>query len=278
MLNFPLRSTQLHIHTAFDAKRTPSAVESARQHWARIKRSEQFYSRSLRSIAKQVGQFITELYESGREDAIEYTLKNYADILEPWAQAVSERMLADIAQKDEQAWLRHSKRMAVAMQKELRTAPMGKIVTELRDRQVELITSIPLEAAQRAQNLAFEAATQTSARAKEVAKLIQATEKVTENRAILIARTEIARSHAIIQEGRATWIGSESYIWRTLRDPQVRSDHKELEGQVFYWDQPPIADKRAGVRANPGCIYNCRCFAEPVLPAKYQPHTNLEAA
>jgi SPP1 gp7 family putative phage head morphogenesis protein len=253
-----------------DAKKVPSATESARQHWERAQRREAFYSRSLRSIARQVGEFITQLYESGRQDAIAETLRNYADILKPWAQSVSEKMLADIAHKDEQAWMRHAKQMAVAMQQELRTAPMGKVVKELRDRQVDLITSIPLDAAERAQNLAFEAATETSARAKEVAEQIMNSEEVTENKAILIARTEIARSHAVIQEARATWIGSDSYIWHTLKDKQVRLDHQELEGQVFRWDSPPIADKRANRRAHPGCIYSCRCFAEPVLPAKYQ--------
>jgi len=269
-----LSSSQLHTHAAFDAKKVPSAAESARQHWERIRRSEAFYSRSLRSIARQVGKFITDLYEAGREDIIAATLKNYSDILKPWAQSVSEKMLADVAHKDEQAWMKHAKYMAVAMQQELRTVPMGRIVKELRDRQVELITSIPLDAAERAQNLAFEAATESSARAKEVSEQIMNSEEVAQNSAILIARTEISRSHAVIQEARATWIGSDSYIWRTVRDPQVRNDHKALEGQVFQWSNPPIADKRANRRAHPGCIYNCRCFAEPILPAKYQPQKN----
>lgn len=268
MLNFPLRPTFLKTS---DAKPVIDAKGGVNEHWARIRRSEQRYSKLLRSIAQQAGQFITQLYAAGREDAVEETLRNYANILEPWAKAVSESMLADIAQKDEQAWLRHSKRMAGAMKAELKTAPMGTIVAELRTRQVELITSIPIEAAKRAQNLAFEAATQTSARAKEISKQIMASEEVTESRALLIARTEIARSHAIIQEARATWIGSESYIWQTARDRQVRRDHAELQGQVFKWDDPPIADKRDAVKAHPGCVYNCRCFAEPILPAKYQP-------
>lgn len=280
MLNFPALSS-------FDAKRVSSPAGGARQvfdakrtssnqYWARVRHSEQRYAKLLRSIAKQAGSFITQLYAAGHADAIEETLQNYADVLEPWAKSVSENMLADIAQKDEQAWLRHSKRMAAAMKAELETAPMGGIVNALRTRQVELITSIPIEAAKRAQNLAFEAATGSSARAKEVSKMIMAFEEVTESRALLIARTEIARSNAIIQEARATWIGSESYIWQTARDKQVRSDHRELQGQVFQWTAPPIADKRAGVRAHPGCIYNCRCFAEPILPAKYQPRNKYE--
>ncbi len=260
-----------HLLPTFDVKRVSSAADGARKVWARIRRSEQIYAKALRSIAKQAGLFITQLFEAGREDAVEETLRNYAHVLEPWAKAVSEQMLAGVMHKDEQAWMRHSKQMSAAMRTELRTMPMGGLVTQLRNRQVELITSIPIDAAKRAQQLAFEAATKSGARANEIAKMILASEEVTESRASLIARTEIARSHAIIQESRAEWIGSETYIWHTVKDPQVRRDHQELDGQVFKWSEPPIADKKAGRRAHPGCIYNCRCFAEPILPAKYQP-------
>ena len=253
------------------AKHVIDASGGVNQHWARIRRSEQRFSKLLRGIARQAGQFITQLYEAGREDAIEATLQNYANILKPWATVVSENMLADIAQKDEQAWTRHSKRLAGALRAELKNAPMGGVVAALRNEQVDLITSIPIQAAQRAQDLAFEAASQSGKRAKEIAEQILESEEIAESRAVLIARTEIARSQAIIQEARAVWIGSESYIWNTVRDPQVRADHKELHGQTFRWDSPPIADKKAGRRAHPGCIYNCRCFAEPILPEKYQP-------
>ena len=269
MLNSPLLSSH-------DAKSGLSAAESAKSHWARIRLSEQFYARALRSIAKQAGKFIVELWQAGRENAIQETLKNYANVLEPWAKSVSEKMLLDVSKRDEQAWMKHSKRMAAAMQTELRTMPMSRIVTQLRNEQVALIKSIPIDAAQRAQNLAFEAATQTSARAKTVAQQIMNTTQVTENRALNIARTEISRSHAIILEARSRWIGSEQYTWHTLLDPQVRKDHRELEGQVISWNSPPIADKRNGVRAHAGCIYGCRCFAVPILPAKYQPRNRFE--
>src|SRR5208337_3925490 len=265
--NFPSQDVKPGLGAFYRAK--------SQSHWSRIRLAEQFYARALRSIAKQAGKFIVELWQAGREDAIQETLRNYANVLDPWAKSVSEKMLLDVSKRDEQAWMKHSKRMAAAMQTELRTMPMGEIVTQLRNEQVALIKSIPIDAAQRAQNLAFEAATQTSARAKTVAQQIMNTAQVTESRATLIARTEIARSHAIIQEARAKWIGSEGYLWRTLKDPQVREIHKELEGQYFKWDDPPIAEKN-GTKHHPGCFPNCRCYAESVLPAKYQPRNRFE--
>ena len=73
MLNSQLRPTLLKTS---DAKPVFDASGGVKQHWARIRRSEQRYAKLLRSIASQAGQFITQLYAAGREDAIEETLKN----------------------------------------------------------------------------------------------------------------------------------------------------------------------------------------------------------
>src|SRR5208337_1229171 len=124
MLNSPLLSSSC------DVKPGLSAAESAKSYWSRIRLSEQFYARALRSIAKQAGKFIVELWQAGREDAIQETLRNYANVLEPWAESISQRMLLDVSKRDEQAWMKHSKRMAAAMQTELRTMPMSRIVTQ----------------------------------------------------------------------------------------------------------------------------------------------------
>ena len=48
-----------------------------------------------------------------------------------------------------------------------------------------------------------------------------------------------------------------AYIWRTMRDSKVRSEHQEFEGQIFEAGSPPPGD-------HPGEDYGCRCWAEPV--------------
>jgi SPP1 gp7 family putative phage head morphogenesis protein len=255
--------------SSLDAETGSSTSKSARSRFASIRRQELFYTRALRGLAKQIGNFILELWNSGQANIIEQLLTKYSDTIEPWAVAVSNRMIAEVNLLDEKAWMKHAGRMSRAMQAELSTMPQGEIIQYLRNEQVNLIKSLPLDAAKRVQNLSFEAVTVTSQRANEIAKLIANTENVEISKATLIARTEIARSHAIINEGRARWIGSEGYIWRTLRDRQVRQDHQELEGLYFTWNDPPVANKKYNVKAHPGAIYNCRCYAEPVLPARF---------
>jgi len=86
---------------------------------------------------------------------------------------------------------------------------------------------------------------------------------VTTSRAMTIARTETAKAASIVTEVRAKEVGATHYIWRTAGDSDVRESHAEMEGEVCEYDNPPIVD---GEPLNPGMIYNCRCYAEPIIP------------
>lgn len=135
---------------------------------------------------------------------------------------------------------------------------------ELLDEQVTLIQSIPLEAAKRVHELTLKGL-EDSTRAKQIAQEILRSNEVAASRAMLIARTEVARTAATLKQARAESIGATHYIWRTSHDSDVRSDHKALDGKVFAWKDPPISDVASGTRSNPGCIWNCRCYAEPII-------------
>jgi SPP1 gp7 family putative phage head morphogenesis protein len=240
-----------------------------RRRFAAIRSTEFFYIRALRKLAHTVGQFINDLWSTNRFNQITPILDNYSEVIEPWAFAVSQKVIAQISLQDEKAWINQAGKMASTMQAELANVPLNEIVHNLRIEQVKLIKSIPIEAARRVQNLTFEAALAGKDRREQIAEMIRNSEHVTVSRAMLIARTETTRSHSIIQQARAQFIGSENYIWHTQRDRRVRKDHQELEGQIFSWDDPPVADKKRNVRAHPGQIYNCRCNALPILPARY---------
>jgi len=189
-------------------------------------------------------------------------LTSYADVIEPWANAVAGFMVADVARRDAAMWKKHSREMGVSLRSEVNTAPTGDILRQLQAQQVKLIKSLPLAAAERVHTLAMEA-TIASRRASEVAKDILATESVSEAKARLIARTEVSRAASNLVEARATYAGSDGYIWRTSGDSDVRDSHREMEGKYVRWSSPPTLDNMKG---HAGTLPNCRCFAEPVFP------------
>lgn len=128
--------------------------------------------------------------------------------------------------------------------------------------QVTLIKSLPLQAAQRIQDLAT-GTIYSGARTDEIVKEILKTGEVTEARARLIARTETSRAASNLLEARARYVGSEGYIWHTVKDMRVRHSHEEMEGKYVRWSEPPTLD---GLTGHAGTTPNCRCWAEPVLP------------
>lgn len=192
-------------------------------------------------------------------------LRKYAESLDVWAKHASGKIIMDVALRDEQTWLIYAKDMSRGLRDQIRNSDIGAVYQEMLDRQVGLIKSLPLNAAQRVQDLATRAVIE-GGRADEISSLIMATGDVTKARANTIARTEVSRATTLFTQARAEALGSNGYIWRTSEDSDVRDEHRELNGQFFKWSDPPIADKRTGTRAHAGCIWNCRCYPEPVIP------------
>jgi SPP1 gp7 family putative phage head morphogenesis protein len=227
--------------------------------WAHSRRAETHYATQLRKLVRNI-----EFIISGGVDqenptdtsVIEQMLLAYANLITPWAETTAERMLADIDQRGRRAWAQHSRTMSRALAEEIETAPTGAILRQLQQEQVTLIKSLPLQAAERVHEAAQRGILNAS-RGEDIVADIMRTGLVTRSRAVCIARTETSRVASNLTEARARYVGSVKYIWRTADDVDVRDDHKKLNGKVFEWNNPPIADKRAGVKAHPGTIYNC---------------------
>lgn len=194
---------------------------------------------------------------------LDKALRDYALLLDPWAQHVAASMLAEVYARTGRAWTKLSRDIGQGLRVELNSAPTGLAVAELLKDQVTLITSLPTTAAERVQRLTLQGMVEGT-RAADIATEILRTSAVVESRAALIARTEVARSASVLTEARAVYAGSEGYIWRTSGDGNVRDSHREMEGKYVRWDtKPRLSD---GTVTHAGQIYNCRCFADPVLP------------
>lgn len=184
-------------------------------------------------------------------------------MLDDWARSVARRMLADVAARDERAWMAVSREMGAGIGRIVKETPIGEAMRQKMAEQVGLIKSLPREAAERVHRLVIEGQ-ETGTRAEVIAREIMRTGEVTRSRANLIARTEIGRAASTLTQVRAEAVGSTHFVWRTSRDSDVRPSHRKLEGQSFRWDEPPECDP--GIHALPGASFNCRCWAEPIIP------------
>lgn len=229
-------------------------------------RAERIYRQSLTVLAEHVGKIITgvEINDPIGSMRLQDMLRRYADALIPWAEATAMRMIAEVNQRDIDSWQVIASEMSEEMRREIISAPTGQRMQKLMREQVSLIRSIPLDAAQRVHDLSIKAL-EDGSRFKEIAEAIYNSGEVAKSSATLIARTEVSRTAANLTQARAEHVGSTHYLWMTSKDADVRSDHRALAGNVFAWDSPPVADRRSGARAHPGCIYNCRCWAKPII-------------
>lgn len=245
-----------------DRKGTRERLLMARQ-------AEASYVARLRQVARQVDAIVRGLSPDGglgaQRGPIERTLAQYAEMLVPWAASVARHMLADVSRRNERAWREIGAGMSRSLRLEMAYAPTGVLFRELMEKQVGLITSLPLDAGARITALA-EGTLYSGARADVLAREVLATGRVTASRAMLIARTEISTSASRLTEARAVFAGSEGYTWRTSRDADVRETHQEMEGVYVRWDAPPKTDKGLAPY-HAGCGPNCRCYPDPVLPA-----------
>ena len=220
--------------------------------------AERAYERTLRSLAGRVSQILT----SHRPQDAEDILRAYAESITPWARQSAANMLDGVARGNLEQFSRIASRMGLDMRAFLGGDPIGLAVAARIEENTRLIRTIPLEAAQRAGELAHEALI-TGMRAEDMARELAGIGSVTMSRARCIALTETGKASTALTRARAGAVGSEGYIWRSVRDGSTRPSHRAQEGKYVLWDKPPTLD---GMTGHAGEYPYCRCYPEPVIP------------
>ena len=107
---------------------------------------------------------------------------------------------------------------------------------------------------------------------RDIQKAIQETYNTSRRKAQLLARDQVATLNAQLTKMQQQDAGCNKYRWSDSRDGRVRDCHRELNGKVFSWDDPPemwYETKKGrvytGRRCHPGEDYCCRCVAIPVF-------------
>lgn len=227
---------------------------------------EKRYAMQLRRLAGRIGLLIEGFSDPignpVQRAQIDALMRQYADTITPWAQDLAGKVVAQIDFQNRRAYARHTRKMSRGLRAELDSAPTGEMMRLMMAEQVELIRSLPTEAAQRVHEIAQKNLT-TGARYDDLVAEIMRTGEVTKSRATLIARTETARTGSNLTMARAMHVGSVEYTWETVRDEAVRPSHRRMQGQVVAWADPPELD---GLRGHAGCLPNCRCYPAPLIP------------
>lgn len=249
-----------------DRRLTRRQIARERAYFEKVRLAERSYAVALRKIAKHVGDIVRGFTPGDESQLPELLsmLEGYARLLAPWARSAAQRMIAEVGRRDDQAWRKLGATLGRNLRIEVATAPVGAMMRQLQQEQVEYITSIPIEAGQRVQALTRELVT-GGRRYDEAVPMILASGSVTSSRATLIARTETAKAASALTQSRAQYVGATHFVWQTARDRDVRLLHRKLQGRTFAFDDPPIIGEK-GQRGLPGTIFNCRCWIEPIIP------------
>jgi phage putative head morphogenesis protein, SPP1 gp7 family len=229
------------------------------------KAAEQRLAKELRRIARIVGGIVRSHVDGEKirdTKKLAEALTAYSESLGPWAEQAVAKIMKDVSSNNDKAWHSLSNKIGKELRTTMAESAVGAVARQLQQEQVQLIKSLPLEAGLRAQKLAQEAM-MGGKRASEIASELDRTEEVTASRATLIARTEIAKANATLSQARAQYVGATHYIWRTAEDADVRESHAQMDGKIFRYDDPPYVEGEGN--HGPGEIYNCRCFAEPII-------------
>ena len=93
----------------------------------------------------------------------------------------------------------------------------------------------------------------------DLSQVIQNEFGMTKRHADFLARQETKLIKSKIIKDRAINTGHTRYIWQTAGDQRVRDLHRELNRNVYDFNNPPIIDE-FGNRGNPGDAYNCYSY------------------
>ncbi|MBT4638223.1 MAG: minor capsid protein [Deltaproteobacteria bacterium] len=131
---------------------------------------------------------------------------------------------------------------------------------------VDLIKTIPKDYFHDIEGLVTHAA-RSGESIDTLAEKIHARTGNEQSRCRLIARDQISKFNGALHQERAQNNGITRYIWHTVRDQRVRSDHDHLDTNTYLWSDAPItvtSGKRAGEKNHPGMDIQCRCYAENI--------------
>lgn len=169
--------------------------------------------------------------------------------------AMTERT-ADRTGRFQKAQLQRQLAAAFGIEVPIHDRTLGPRIRDFVTENAALIRSVNVDALSEVEAIVLRGVRDGS-RHEDIAPEIEKRFGVSESRAALIARDQVGKFAAELNQARQTELGIKGYVWRTSNDERVRASHAEKEGRDYEWSDPPSDT------GNPGEDVNCRCWAEP---------------
>lgn len=217
-------------------------------------------------MASRINEIVTGSYDGSpaSADLVVSNLTGYSQIIDEWAEMVGRRMFAQVEEEEWKQWRSVSEEISKGLRDVVGNTPIGHVAQDIVYRQIQVMKSLPLEAAGRVRDIQARAmeAVINGERPDALYAMIMQSGDVAESRARMIARTEIGRATGALTQARALAVGSEGYWWR-IRGSGTRPSHKKMKDVFVRWDNPPTLD---GMTGHAGCLPNCQCWQEVQIP------------
>jgi SPP1 gp7 family putative phage head morphogenesis protein len=241
--------------------------------WEARRHIENKYKTALRKL----GRFLSGLI--GETDDIDTVITKLNGVsnskqMHDWSTALAKTIVTNTLEENAKTW-----RQAAAMSGQgnmIRDginhemeSTVGSRVQELIDSNAKYIKTVPQtvtkDLVRHVQSKAF-IGSRIAYKSPDFKRMVG---DMTDNHARLISRTETSKAMAALTQARAESTGRDWYIWHSTHDQRVRDSHKHMDGVLCRFSDPPSPEELAGEpsagRYSPGNIYNCRCFAAPVI-------------
>jgi SPP1 gp7 family putative phage head morphogenesis protein len=202
------------------------------------------------------------------QDDLNTAMKNIADDMVSPTNATIKRMLPiapQVNQYNKDEWRRLIRSQYGVNPTAEDPEAYNDLMKHWASNNAKLIKDIPDKTMQQIRDMTVEALTSGKSQedlSDDIMDVFDSRLDVTDSRCDLIARDQVAKLNGQLTQERQTDIGVESYVWRTVGDERVRDTHDAVDGQTFSWADPPAETDGN----HPGEDYQCRCWAEPVLP------------
>lgn len=241
--------------------------------WEARRHIEASYKTALFRLGQQLETFAQKAASFGDLVSM-FTQYSQTPTFEAWAQALAHTFVTHTLEENARTWRQAAAKAGQggtirrALENEME-GPIGRRVDELIAENANYIKSVPLivgeDLTKHIQTKAF-AGSRTSYDSEEFKAMVG---DMSKDHARLISRTETSKAMSALTQARAEYTGHDWYIWHTSEDGRVRASHKNMDGVLCRFSDPPAPEELVGERSagkySPGNIYNCRCFAEPII-------------